>query len=73
MQEAHNWLTIVRLIGAGLGVTIAPACVRLIASPEVVCLPIQGARIVSNIELATFAGESRPIVKRFAQIVEAAS
>jgi DNA-binding transcriptional LysR family regulator len=44
VQEAHNWLTILRLIGAGLGVTIAPACVRLIASPEVVCLPILEGR-----------------------------
>jgi DNA-binding transcriptional LysR family regulator len=69
VQEASNWLTILRLIGAGLGVTIAPACVRLIASPEVVCLPIQGAKAVSNIELACFAGETRPIVRHFAQIV----
>lgn len=75
VQEAHNWLTILRLIGAGLGVTIAPACVRLIASPDVVCLPIQTAKraapVLSNIELACFAGESRPIVQRFAQIVVA--
>jgi DNA-binding transcriptional LysR family regulator len=70
VQEASNWLTILRLIGAGLGVTIAPACVRLIASPEVVCLAIQGAKAVSNIELSCFAGETRPIVRRFAQIVE---
>jgi DNA-binding transcriptional LysR family regulator len=75
VQEASNWLTILRLIGAGLGVSIAPACVRFIASPEVVCLPIQsahrGPRALSHIELATFANESRPIVKRFAQIVAA--
>jgi DNA-binding transcriptional LysR family regulator len=82
VQEAHNWLTILRLIGAGLGVTIAPACVRLIASPEVVCLPIlmakpgagkpgagkRGSKLLSMIELACFTGESRPIVQRFAQI-----
>ena len=48
VQEAHNWLTILRLIGAGLGVSIAPACVQLIASPEVVCLPIQGAKIAQQ-------------------------
>jgi DNA-binding transcriptional LysR family regulator len=75
VQEASNWLTILRLIGAGLGVSIAPACVRFIASPEVVCLPIvtgtRRAKVVSNIELATFAGETRPIVNRFAQIVQA--
>ena len=75
VQEAHNWLTILRLVGAGLGVSIAPACVRLIATPEVVCLPIHsgvhGIKVLSYIELATFAGESRPIVQRFAQIVTA--
>ena len=68
VQEASNWLTILRLIGAGLGVTIAPACVRKIASAEVVCLPLRGAKAVSNIELAWPAGESRPIVDRFRQI-----
>src|SRR5579871_5955585 len=28
VQEAPQWLTIVRLVGAGLGVSIAPACVE---------------------------------------------
>jgi DNA-binding transcriptional LysR family regulator len=74
VQEASHWLTILRLIGAGLGVSIAPACVRHITSPDVVCLPIRTTRnaapVVSNIELATFVGESRPIVARFMQIVE---
>jgi DNA-binding transcriptional LysR family regulator len=76
VQEATNWLTILRLIGAGLGVSIAPECVRRIASPEIVCLPIEGAKaagLVSKIELACFKAESRPIVKRFAQIVEETS
>jgi DNA-binding transcriptional LysR family regulator len=68
VQEASNWLTILRLIGAGLGVTIAPACVHRIASAEVVCLPLRGAKAMSNIELAWPAGESRPIVERFRQI-----
>jgi DNA-binding transcriptional LysR family regulator len=74
VQEASHWLTILRLIGAGLGVSIAPACVRHITSPDVVCLPIRTgkttANVVSTIELATFVGESRPIVARFTQIVE---
>jgi hypothetical protein len=76
VQEASHWLTILRLIGAGLGVSIAPACVRRIAAPDVVCLPIaekRGPKLLSTIELACFAGESRPIVKRFAQIVEEVS
>jgi DNA-binding transcriptional LysR family regulator len=73
VQEASHWLTILRLIGAGLGLSIAPACVRHIASPDVVCLPLRKGKaspeIVSNIELATFVGESRPIVARFMHIV----
>jgi len=73
VQEASHWLTILRLIGAGLGVSVAPACVRHIVSPDVVCLPIRKSKgspeIVSNIELATFVGESRPIVARFTHIV----
>ena len=73
VQEASNWLTILRLIGAGLGVSIAPACVSRIASPEVVCLPIKGAKLLSKIELACFKAETRPIVKRFAQIVQETS
>ena len=70
VQEASHWLTILRLIAAGQGVSIAPACVRHIASAEVVCLPLRGAKAVSNIELAWLAGDSRPIVERFKQIAE---
>lgn len=68
VQEASHWLTILRLVGAGLGVTIAPACVRGIASAEVVCLPLIGAKVVSSIELAYPAGELPFIVARFAEI-----
>ena len=70
VQEASHWLSILRLIGAGLGVSIAPACVRLIASEDVVCLPLSGARAVSNVELAWHAGDTRPIVERFRQIAQ---
>jgi len=72
-QEASHWLTILRLIGAGLGVSIAPACVRRIASPEVACIPLATGKAnpksLSTIELATLEGESRPIVTHFARIV----
>ncbi len=71
-QEASHWLSILRLIGAGLGVSVAPACVRNIAYSEVVCLPFQrkprSPAILSQIEFAARAGESRPIVRRFEQI-----
>ena len=70
VQEATHWLTIMRLVGAGLGVTVAPECVRRIASPEVVCLTLRGTDVVSNIELARLTGDSRPIVDQFAKLVE---
>ncbi|HMF54063.1 MAG TPA: LysR substrate-binding domain-containing protein, partial [Edaphobacter sp.] len=37
VQEAPQWLTILRLVGAGLGVSIAPACVAQIATPDIAC------------------------------------
>lgn len=72
VQEASHWLTILRLVGAGLGVTVAPACVRSVATPEVVCLPLRGPRIVSQIELAWAAGDTRPNVTGFARVAAAA-
>lgn len=51
VQEAPHWLTILRLAGAGIGVTLAPACVSQIATSDVVCLPLQNALTRSNIEL----------------------
>jgi DNA-binding transcriptional LysR family regulator len=68
VQEATHWLTVLLLVGAGLGVSVAPACVRRIASPEVVCIPLRGAKIASDIELARVVGDARPIVEHFAQI-----
>jgi len=70
VQEASHWLTILALIGAGLGVSVAPACVRRIATSDVVCLPLRGSKLVSQIELASVVGDSRPIVQRFAQIAQ---
>jgi DNA-binding transcriptional LysR family regulator len=70
VQEASHWLTILRLVASGLGVSIAPACVRRIASTEVVCIPLRGAKAISNIELAWLKGDTRPLVERFKQMAE---
>ncbi len=68
VQEAPQWLTILRLIGAGLGVSIAPACVRQIAGESVACPGLEGARVKSDIELALRAGEDRAVVAAFAAV-----
>ncbi|HMF53646.1 MAG TPA: LysR substrate-binding domain-containing protein [Edaphobacter sp.] len=68
VQEAPQWLTILRLIGAGLGVSIAPACVRQIAGPSVSCPALRGARVMSDIELAFREGEDRAVVAAFAAV-----
>jgi len=68
VQEAPQWLTIMRLVGAGLGVSIAPACVQQLAAPDAVCIPLRGANVRSNVELACRIHEDRPIVTSFAQI-----
>ena len=68
VQEASHWLSILRLVGAGLGVSVAPACVRRISSPEVVCLPLRNGKVASNIELGRVRGDSRPIVEHFVRI-----
>jgi DNA-binding transcriptional LysR family regulator len=65
VQEAPQWLTILRLVGAGLGVTIAPACVERIAAPDVVCRPLRKTTIQSDIELAYRTGDERSIVQAF--------
>jgi DNA-binding transcriptional LysR family regulator len=71
VQEAPQWLTLLRLIDAGLGVTIAPACVRQVATPGVVFLRLRGADVSSDIELAYRTGDERPIVKAFTSIATA--
>jgi DNA-binding transcriptional LysR family regulator len=70
VQEASHWLTILRLVGAGFGVSIAPACVRRLVSEDVMCLPLKGTRTLSHIELAWHVGESRPLVARFNSIAQ---
>jgi DNA-binding transcriptional LysR family regulator len=68
VQEAPQWLTIMRLVGAGLGVTIAPACVKQIAAPNVACLGLRRVTVESDIELAHRTGEERAVVEAIATV-----
>jgi DNA-binding transcriptional LysR family regulator len=70
VQEAPQLLTIARLVEAGLGVTILPACVERIAPPGVVCRRLSGARVKSDIELACRSGDDRAIVRAFCNMAQ---
>ncbi len=68
VQEAPQWLTILRLVGAGLGVTLAPACVAPLAPPAAVCRRLRGTRARSQVDLACREGDDRAVVKAFRAI-----
>jgi len=68
VQEGPQWLTILRLVGAGLGVTLAPACVRQIATEDVACLNLRATKAHTEVQLAYRTGEDRAIVAAFSTI-----
>jgi DNA-binding transcriptional LysR family regulator len=68
VQEAPQWLTIMSLVGAGLGVTIAPACVRKLTVPDTVCRKLRGQSQLTNLELACRVNEVRPIAREFSEM-----
>lgn len=73
VQEAPQWLTIIRLVGAGLGVTIAPACVQGIGATDVECRELRGARAESVIEIAHRAGEKGALALAFCEMARKGS
>jgi DNA-binding transcriptional LysR family regulator len=67
VQEAPHWVTIVSLVAAGLGVTIAPECIRKIAGESVACRPLSPPG-TTRIELAYRRDESSPVAKEFCRL-----
>ena len=67
---AGVWVGGLVAVGAGLGVTIAPACVEQIAAPGVVCRRLRKTAVRSDIELAYRLGEERSIVKAFCNMAK---
>jgi DNA-binding transcriptional LysR family regulator len=72
VQEAPQWLTIMSLVGAGLGVTIAPACVKRLSVPDTVCRKLRQQAEPTYLELAYRANEARPITKAFSELARRA-
>jgi DNA-binding transcriptional LysR family regulator len=68
VQEAPQWLTVLRLVGAGLGVTIAPASVAEVATPDVVCRKLSPANGTTNIDLTYRADQMSPLVSALSRV-----
>ncbi|WIB61106.1 LysR substrate-binding domain-containing protein [Curtobacterium sp. MCLR17_007] len=64
VQEATTWATVLHLVGAGLGVTVAPASATLAAPDTVVLLPLTGSH-ESELCWATRVDDDRPVLRAF--------
>jgi DNA-binding transcriptional LysR family regulator len=67
VQEARNWVTVFHLVGAGAGVTIAPASAAEIRPATTVAIPLAGAHR-TEVQLVTRAGEDRAVVANFGSV-----
>jgi DNA-binding transcriptional LysR family regulator len=65
VQDAPEWLTVLRLVSSGLGFSIAPACVATIQTPGVVCRELTKCPVSTNIELARRSDHLNPIMEAF--------
>jgi DNA-binding transcriptional LysR family regulator len=65
VQDAPEWLTVLRLVSSGLGFSIAPACVAIIRTPGVICRELTKCPISTNIELARRSDHLNPIMEAF--------
>lgn len=64
VQEASNWATIVHLVGAGLGVTIAPRSAS-VSAPANVHVARLDTSATSDVQLISRLADTRPVVRNF--------
>jgi DNA-binding transcriptional LysR family regulator len=67
VQDAPQWLTLVRLVAAGLGVTLAPACVARVAMPGAVYRAVKDA-CRTTIDLGLKTGAESILARNFIEI-----
>jgi DNA-binding transcriptional LysR family regulator len=70
VQDAPQWPTLVRLVAAGLGVTLAPACVASVTIPGAVYREVHAAPR-TTIELAIKEGSPTTLARNFMEIAQA--
>lgn len=67
VQEAPQWPTLVRLVGAGLGVSLAPACVATVAIPGTVYRDVHAA-CRTTIDMGVKSGSDKILPGNFMRI-----
>lgn len=67
VQDAPQWPTLVRLVAAGLGVSLAPACVANVAMPGAVYREVH-APCRTTVDLGVKVGSDKILPKHFMQI-----
>lgn len=65
-REAAQWTSLATLIGAGLGVSIAPACVAHVLVPGVCCIPL-ASKQCSAVEIAYREGSGNPSIAKLVE------
>jgi DNA-binding transcriptional LysR family regulator len=68
VQDTPQWPTAVRLIAAGVGVSIAPACVASLAMPGVIYKPLRSSHRTS-VDIGTRQDFNSPVVSMFLTII----
>jgi len=69
VQEAPQWPTLIRLVAAGLGVSLAPACVANVAIPGAAYRDVH-ATCRTTVDLAVHSGAGKILTDNFMQIAE---
>lgn len=67
-EQAAEWHTIVSLVGAGLGVSIAPASLQRLEGEAVAFRPLKGARITADLFMACRSDDESPLVRAFVEL-----
>ncbi len=67
VQEAPQWPTLVRLVAAGLGVSLAPACVANVAIPGAAYRQIHAA-CRTTVDLGVKSGSDQVLAQNFTRI-----
>ena len=70
VQDAPQWPTLVRLVAAGLGVSLAPACVAKVAIPGAVYREVHAAGR-TTVDLGIKAGSDKTLARNFMEIARA--